>query len=287
MRMSRFPEVHFRRFVRIGWVCLSLWCAGRALAGRAATTNTDTISQLNKTFLEAREKYFAKTNSSEAAWLLSRACFDMADAASNNTQRANFANQGIEAAKQSVARDNNSVAGHYYLGMNVGQLADTKRNLSGLRMVKDMEREFLAARTLDEQFDFAGPDRNLGLLYEETPVIVSIGSRSKSRQHLEKAVELATEFPENQLNLIEAYLKWDYHTEAERQLGELEKIWPAAQKKLTGEAWTSSWMDWNKRFDSVKKKIGGNSKIIESPKAEDHITFLPIAFYVMGTTAIQ
>ena len=77
--------------------------------------------------------------------------------------------------------------------MNVGQLADTKRNLSGLRMVKDMEREFLAAQSLDARFDFAGPDRNLGLLYEEAPVIVSVGSRSKSRQHLEKAAELAGE----------------------------------------------------------------------------------------------
>jgi hypothetical protein len=152
--------------------------------------------------------------------------------------------------------------------MNIGQLAETKHNLSGLRLVKDMEREFLAAQLLDEHFDFAGPDRNLGLLYEQTPIIVSIGSRSKSRQHLEKAVDLAATFPENQLNLIEAYLKWDYRTEAARQLDELEKIWPAAQKKLTGDAWAPSWTDWNKRLDTAKKKIGGNSKLIESPHSQ-------------------
>lgn len=266
MRVLRFPEVCFSRLAQIGWVCLFTWCASQILAG--ATETNSTAAPLNKTFREAHQKYLAETNSSEAAWQFSRACFDLADAATNNTQRADYSNQGIEAAKRSTAQDNGSAAAHYYLGMNIGQLAETKHNLSALRLVKDMEREFLAARTLDEHFDFAGPDRNLGLLYEQTPVIVSIGSRTKSRQHLEKAVELATDFPENQLNLIEAYLKWDYRTEAARQFDELEKIWPAAQKKFSGDPWAPSWADWNKRFDTVKKKIGGNSKIIESPHSQ-------------------
>jgi tetratricopeptide (TPR) repeat protein len=265
MKMFRFSGVHFSRFICAGWVCLLLWCAGLKCAS-AADTN-EAIAQLNKNFQKAGEKYVAETNNPQVAWQFARACFDLADVAPNTTLRADYANRGIEAARQSLTDENNSVAAHYYLGMNIGQLAETKRNLSGLRMVKDMEREFLAACALDERFDYAGPDRNLGLLYEQTPVIVSIGSRAKGRKHLERAVELAPEFPENQLNLIEAYLKWDYHEEAERQLNELEKIWPAAQKKFIGDPWVLSWTDWNKRFNNAKKKIGGNSKVIESPHA--------------------
>jgi tetratricopeptide (TPR) repeat protein len=102
------------------------------------------------------------------------------------------------------------------------------------------------------------------LLYRETPVIISIGSRSKARQHLQEAVELAPDFPENRLNLIESYLKWDYRTEALREWLELAKIWPEAQKKYTGEQWVLSWVDWNKRLAAVKKKLEAE-KVIGAP----------------------
>ena len=62
--------------------------------------------------------------------------------------------------------------------MNLGQLART-RGLSALKLVDQMEREFTRARDLDEHLDWAGPDRNLGLLYGDAPVIGSIGSRTR------------------------------------------------------------------------------------------------------------
>src|SRR5204863_9133981 len=96
---------------------------------------------------------------------------------------------------------------HYYLGMNLAQLAQTKM-LGALKIVTQMEREFSIVRDLDEEFDQAGADRNLGLLYRDAPAIGSIGSRGKARQHLEHAVKLAPPSPENRLNLIETYLKW-------------------------------------------------------------------------------
>jgi tetratricopeptide (TPR) repeat protein len=192
----------------------------------------------------------------------------MATLQKDSSVEARYAEQGIAACQRALALNSNSAPAHYYLGMVIGQLADTKRNLSALRMVKDVEREFLAAQALDKHFDYAGPDRNLGLLYRDAPVIASIGSRSKARQHLEEAVQLAPEFPENQLNLVEVYLKWDYHAEAQRQFGEMEKMWPEAQKKFTGAVWDMSWTDWNKRFEAIKKKFEKNSKVIESPHSQ-------------------
>jgi hypothetical protein len=264
MTTFRLPKVLFRHPVCIGLVCFVTWAvAGRAMAD--STQTNDVIVRLNKAFQEAHQRFVTNTNDSEAAWQFSRACFDLADTAPNNTQRADFATQGIDAARQAVAQNSKSTPAHYYLGMNIGQLADTRRGISGLRMVKEMEREFLAAETLDEHFDYGGPNRNLGLLYEEAPGIISIGSRSKARQHLQKAVDLAPDFPENRLNLIEAYLKWDYRTEALRELDALEKLWPEAQKKLTGDQWALSWRDWNKRLGSVRKKLAGEPKTVEPP----------------------
>ncbi|HWC59132.1 MAG TPA: hypothetical protein VHC44_05500 [Verrucomicrobiae bacterium] len=252
--------------MRFGWVMAVVLMACCAVRAGAADTNT-TEAYLESEYQQLHKEFQTTTNSAEVAWRYGRACFDMSTLQKESSAEAKYAEDGIAACRAALALFPSSAPAHYYLGMDIGQLADTKRNLSALRMVKDMEREFMAARALDKKFDYAGPDRNLGLLYRDAPSIVSIGSRSKARQYLEEAVEIAPEFPENQLNLVEAYLKWDYKTEAQRQFGELEKMWPQAQKDFTGVQWKSSWTDWNKRLDAIKKKLEKNPKN-ESPHSQ-------------------
>lgn len=224
-----------------------------------------TVMELKNNFREMHQRFLTETNDLETAWRFARACYDMADLAQNNAEKADFAAQGIAAARLALSQSSNSAQAHYFLGMNLGELADTRHNLSALRMVREIEREFLAARTLDEHFDHAGPDRNLGLLYWQAPVIGSIGSRSKARQHLLMAVDLGPEFPENHLNLIEAYLKWDDQVEALRQLAQLERLWPEAHKQFTGIEWALSWADWEKRLDAAEKKLEGAVRATQSP----------------------
>jgi hypothetical protein len=209
-------------------------------------------------YLEKRSQFESQSGSTEA-WQFAQASFDWAEFATNNSQRADIAEQGIAATRQAVARAPHSAEAHYYLGMNLGQLARTK-SLGALKLVGQMEHEFSIARDLDEKFDHAGPDRNLGLLYRDAPAIGSIGSRSKARQHLQRAAVLAPDFPENHLNLIESNLKWGERGSATNQLNALEAIWPAAQTNLIGPAWASSWADWQTRLNQVKKKISGPPK---------------------------
>jgi tetratricopeptide (TPR) repeat protein len=262
--MFRMPTAYFCELTRKAAVYLIVLCAGQIMA---ADTNTPD-GYLENNFQRSHERFEKDTNNVVAGWDFGRACFDMSTLQKDPVREARFAELGIAACRAALARDPNSGPAHYYLGMDMGQLADTKRNLAALRMVKDMEREFLAARNLDEKFDNAGPDRNLGMLYRDAPVFASIGSRTKARQHLERAGELAPNFPENRLTLIEAYLKWDYRTEAARQLSELEKIWVEAQKKFTGVQWTLSWQDWNKRLENIKRKLEGNPRLNESPHSQ-------------------
>jgi tetratricopeptide (TPR) repeat protein len=263
MKTSRLPRPIFHCLATGGLMLLLSMGAGQMMA--ESDTNSMAV-RLSKNFDTLRERLQRETNDAELAWQFSRACFDMSALQKDPSRTAFFAEEGIAAGRQSLALSN-SVQGHYYLGMNIGQLADTRHNLSGLHMVKEMEREFMASLLMDEHFDYGGPDRNLGLLYRETPVIVSIGSRSKARQHLQKAVEMAPDFPENRLNLIESYLKWDYHTEALRELEDVEKIWPEAQRKYTGEQWALSWVDWDKRLGIIRKKLRV-SNVIESPHSQ-------------------
>src|SRR5437899_42321 len=151
-------------------ICLNLI----AQTGLAATK--DPAAGARKTFHDAQIRYQKEPRDSQAAWQFARACFDLADLATNSAQRVEIAEQGIAACKQLLSRDPNSAPGHYYLGMNLGQVAQT-RGLGALKLVTEMEREFSTARDLDSSFDYAGPDRNLGLLYRDAPAMVSIGSR--------------------------------------------------------------------------------------------------------------
>jgi hypothetical protein len=149
----------------------------------------------------------------------------------------------------------NSAPAHYYLALNLGQLAQAER-LGALKLVHEMQHEFKMAANLDVHFDFAGPERGLGLLYREAPAWpVSIGNRQKARQFLEAAAALAPDDPENILNLGEAYLKWDDHTLAQRELFALDALWPQAQTNLTGQVWEASWQDWSKRRDAMREKL--------------------------------
>src|SRR5947208_15493408 len=111
------------------------------------------------------------------------ACFDWADLVESNSHRAEIAEQGISAARQALKLEPKMGAAHYYLGLNLGQLARTKK-IGALKLVGEMEREFLAAIDLDPKFDFAGAHRSLGLLYLDAPGWpASIGNRTKARLH--------------------------------------------------------------------------------------------------------
>ena len=193
-----------------------------------------------------------------------RAAFDWAEFASKNAEREDIALRGIEAARTVINREPTNAVAHYWLGMDLGQLARTK-SLGALKLVREMEQEFLRARELDERLDFAGPDRSLGLLYRDAPGWpTSIGSNKKGREHLERAVKLHPEFPDNQLALLESFEKWSDRQNFDRQLKVAERAMTEARDKFTGPSWEASWADWNKRLREMKSKVGGVGKPVSS-----------------------
>ena len=127
--------------------------------------------------------------------------------------------------------------------------------------------EFKAVLELDPTFDHAGPNRTLGLLYKDAPGWpTSIGSRSKARQHLLKAVELSSSFPENRLCLLEAHLEWGERKTAQAQLAATELVLADARKRFTGPAWETTWTDWDHRWAAIKAKANVAPRAQESSK---------------------
>ena len=234
------------------------------LGATAAAAPGEFTAHIQKNYADAQARYAKAPQQAEAAWQFGRACFDLAELATNKTERAALAEQGIAACKQAVARQSNSAPAQYYLGMTIGELAQT-RGISALGLVSEMERAFSRARELDERIDWAGPDRNLGLLYRDAPRLISVGNRGKAQKHLKRAVELAPQYPENRLNLTEAYLQWNSRKDAQREFSLLEQSWPSARTNLTGITWAGSWPDWQSRFDNIKAKLAGHAKSLGSP----------------------
>jgi tetratricopeptide (TPR) repeat protein len=240
----RRPVAH-RLFVAL----LFLSC-GHCL--RAQQTNW--AAQARQEFEQKQGEYKAKPEDPKAAWQFGRSCFDLADFAGNKSERATLAQQGIDACRKALSLDSNAAPAHYYLALNQGQLARTK-TLGALRLVSQMERELFNAIALDEHFDHAGPDRTLGLLYRDAPSFGSIGSRSKARQHLERAVKLSPDYPDNRLSLLESYLKWGERENALRQMKILKEDWPRLRTQWSGRNWEASWMDWEERLAKAQKRL--------------------------------
>lgn len=217
-------------------------------------TNQIFVASAETAMNQAWKDYLADTNSSAAAGAFARATSDFAEFATNDTQRAEIARRGIAVCRQWLAREPDSAPGHYYLGMNLGKLAQAEApSFAAYRLVHEVEAEFKTAAKLDVKYDYAGPARTLGLLYFRAPGWpLSIGSKSKAREWLERAAALAPGYPPNQLNLAEAQLKWRQRDELTVTIKNMAGIWPAAQTNFVGESWQPDWCEWDARRAAVK-----------------------------------
>jgi len=235
-----------------------------AWAGTGPETPTARVERIHR---EARARFQQSSGNLEAAWQLGRACFDIGELAKNESERATYAEEGIAACRSAVARKYNCAPAHYYLAMNLGELARTK-SIGALKLVREMESEFKIAIELDEKFDYAGAHRSLGLLYKDAPGWpTSVGSRSKARQHLRRANELCRDNPDNRLSLAEAYFEWGETKLVAEELPSLAETLQAAREKYRGEEWALSWRDWDARFQNLTNKVAIASKRAVSPRS--------------------
>ena len=130
----------------ISWPTTALWLCLGFLAGPDYVLANPTAAEMEfaayakRSFQEAQAHYRKAPGEATAAWQFGRACFDLAEFATNNAQRASLAEAGIAVCRQAIARESNSAPAHYYLAMNLGQLARTKA-LGALKLVGQMERE--------------------------------------------------------------------------------------------------------------------------------------------------
>jgi len=133
----------------------------------------------------------------EACWKGARAAAWIAGRAQGDEQRKIFAMEGIQLGNSAVEAKPDGAEGRYYRAIAMGELADVDHSY-GLDAVKRMEEDCLAAIEADARFDHAAGHRFIGILYLECPgPPTSIGSLRKSKKHLDLALDLAPDWPEN------------------------------------------------------------------------------------------
>lgn len=243
-----------------GLSSLSMTLFGLAIGGSPAEAQPvpaeSSAARVERIFREAGERFHKNTNDADLAWQFGRACFDEADLARDDAQREQLARQGMAACQRAIRLDPKRAAGHYYLALNLGQLARTK-TLGALKLVDEMETKLKTAIALEPAFDYAGAHRSLGLLYQDAPGRpVSIGSRTKALQHFQSAVQINPDYPGNRLCLLEAWLKWNEPELVRQNLKVVEEVLRTARGKLTGAEWESSWQEWDERWEKVRSKTG-------------------------------
>lgn len=225
-----------------------------AQAAELPAVPSPTFDQARIWYAAAKTNYLHHTGNTTSAWKFAEACFEWAEFSSNNTQRASLAQEGITAARFATEMAPNVAAGHFFLAMNKGQLARTK-SLGALPLVKEMEDSLQRAIMLDAKFDHAAADRSLGMLYMDAPGWpASIGSKSKAKKHLERAVELVPDYPTNYLTLMEAYLRWENAEALQTAMAKFRRLIPVAKEKYSGAKWQQSWQDWELRWKLLLEK---------------------------------
>jgi len=240
--------------VRLWFLLSALAACFPALAGEA-DQSAIFFERAEKAYQTARARFHREPTNVEAAWQFGRACSDRADIARHDKEKAALAQEGILACRQALIDNPKSAWAHYYLGIDLGQLAST-RGLGALPELKEMEDEWAAAVKLDPGIDYAGPNRCLGLLYSQAPGWpLSVGSQAKAIQYLTSALRLYPTYPDNLLALAEAHLKWNEYTPARGIAARIPNIFAQARKELAGPKWESSWVDWDNRWAAIQARL--------------------------------
>ncbi|MFZ5587578.1 MAG: tetratricopeptide repeat protein [Thermodesulfobacteriota bacterium] len=155
--------------------------------------------------------------------------------------------KSVNAAKQAVAINPDSLPGHYWLGVAYGVYGKAKGVMKSLSLVDPIKEEMNWVITKDPNYEKGGPYRVLGRLYFKLPGLFG-GDTGKAIENLKKAVQQGPDRWINHLYLAEVYLKEDMKPEARALLKQIVagpaeagfepeyKLWKAEAEQLLKKA---------------------------------------------------
>ena len=115
------------------------------------------------------------------------------------------------------------VESHLYHALCLGLKAQVFPS-QGLGLIKKMLKSAELVEQLDSKFEHSAGARLMGGIYLKAPAWpTSVGDSELAIEHLERAIKVSAEWPENRLLLAEAYYEEDRIEDAKKALQEIKK----------------------------------------------------------------
>lgn len=241
---------------------LLLWLSA-ALGGAITAYTAETATRPSQTKLDlfearyraAKEQHSRMPSDASIAMTFAAASFDRAELAVDSKERARLAEPAVKVCRQFLNHKGEQSAAHYYLALNLGQLARTKW-LGALSIVREMEERLVMALRLNPELDHAGASRALCMLYDQAPGWpTSIGNQEKAMHYAKQAIKIAPRYPGNQLLFVELLARADRPTEAREHLKNLPELINPSRKRLSSEYWKLRWEEWDQRWELLRQTL--------------------------------
>jgi len=186
----------------------------------------------------------ADPKNEEVAWRRSQALYWVGTHLPES-QQLTVLEQAVEAAKQAVVINPESLPGRYWLGVCYGVYGKAKGVMKSLALVDPIKEEMNFVLKVKHDYEDGGAYRVLGRLYFKLPGLTG-GSNAKALENLKKSVELGPQRWINHLYLAEVYLAMDKKAEAKELLQKI--IAGPAQPGLEPE-----YADWKAEAEKLLK----------------------------------
>src|SRR6185295_10199934 len=148
----------------------------------------------------------------DAAWKLARADYWLGGHAPD-AERRGFLERGIEAGRKAVALQPSRPEGHFWIGANMGALAESFGLRQGLKYRKPVKEALETVLRLDPAFLEGSADRALGRWYFKVPRLFG-GSNKEAEAHLRASLRYNPDSTISHFFLAELFLDDDRKSEA-------------------------------------------------------------------------
>ncbi len=155
----------------------------------------------------------------DAAWKLARADYWLGGHVPERERRAMY-EQGIEAGRKAVALHPDRPDGHFWIGANMGALAESFGLRQGVKYRAQIKEEFETVKRLAPGYLNGSADRALGRWYFKVPGMFG-GSDRKSEEHLRKSLTYNPNSASSLFFLAETLIDRDKKDEARATLQKL------------------------------------------------------------------